>query len=125
MRLIDWSSDVCSSDLMAVKLGLSVEFLPGDWRLGVDPASVEARLSADDTHRIKAVCMVHNETATGFTSHVEAVRQAIDRSGHPALFMVDTISSLASIDYRDDEWGRSEEHTSALQSLMRSSYAVF
>ena len=90
---------------MAVKLGLRVEFLAGDWRRGADPVQIEARLARDTGHQIKAVCIVHNETATGVTSHVEAVRQAIDRSGHPALFMVDTISSLGSIDYRHDEWG--------------------
>jgi alanine-glyoxylate transaminase/serine-glyoxylate transaminase/serine-pyruvate transaminase len=90
---------------LAEKLGLAVEFLPGDWRHGVDPAQVEARLALDKEHRIKAVCVVHNETSTGVTSRVKAIRQAIDRSGHPALYMVDTISSLASIDYRHDEWG--------------------
>ncbi len=90
---------------MAKRLGLVPEFIPGDWRCGVDPAAVEARLAEDDGHEIKAVCMVHNETSTGVTSRVAEVRQAIDQVGHPALFMVDTISSLASIDYRHDEWG--------------------
>ncbi len=90
---------------LAERLGLSVEFIPGDWRRGVDPQAVEARLAEDRGHEIKAVCMVHNETSTGVASRVGAVRQAIDRSGHPALFFVDTISSLASIDYRHDEWG--------------------
>src|SRR3546814_19673729 len=88
---------------MAVKLGLSVEFLPGDWRRGVDPASVEARLSADDTHRIKAVCRVHNETATGVTSHVEARRRAIDSTGHTESFLVDTLSSLGHGEERGRE----------------------
>jgi alanine-glyoxylate transaminase/serine-glyoxylate transaminase/serine-pyruvate transaminase len=90
---------------MAEKLGLAVDFVPGDWRSGVDPAVVEARLGEDRAHTYKAVLAVHNETSTGVTSRIAAVRQAIDRSGHPALFMVDTISSLASIDYRHDEWG--------------------
>lgn len=90
---------------MAERLGLVVEFLPGDWRHGVDPEEVGARLKKDSTHQIKAVCVVHNETATGVTSDIAAVRAAIDRSDHPALFLVDTISSLGSIDYRHDEWG--------------------
>ncbi|HEY9460491.1 MAG TPA: aminotransferase class V-fold PLP-dependent enzyme [Paralcaligenes sp.] len=90
---------------MAVKLGLKVEFLPGDWRRGADAATIEARLTSDKEHAIKAVCIVHNETATGVTSNIPAVRHAIDRANHPALFMVDTISSLASVDYRHDEWG--------------------
>lgn len=90
---------------MADKLGLKVEFLPGDWRHGADPAQIGARLAADKEHGIKAVCVIHNETSTGVTSRIGEIRQAIDRSGHPALYMVDTISSLASIDYRHDEWG--------------------
>ena len=90
---------------LAERLGLEVDFLPGDWRRGVDPAAVEARLAADSGRQIKAVCIVHNETSTGVASRVGDVRQAIDRAGHPALFMVDTISSLASIDYRHDDWG--------------------
>jgi alanine-glyoxylate transaminase / serine-glyoxylate transaminase / serine-pyruvate transaminase len=90
---------------MARRLGLEVELLPGDWRHGVDPAQIGARLADDRGHRIKAVCVVHNETSTGVTSRIPEVRTAIDRAGHPALFMVDTISSLASIDYRQDEWG--------------------
>jgi alanine-glyoxylate transaminase/serine-glyoxylate transaminase/serine-pyruvate transaminase len=89
---------------MAQKLGLEVEFVPGDWRRGVDPASVEARLTSDRGHQIKSVMVVHNETSTGVASRVGEIRKAIDRAGHPALFMVDTISSLASIDYRHDEW---------------------
>jgi alanine-glyoxylate transaminase / serine-glyoxylate transaminase / serine-pyruvate transaminase len=90
---------------MAGRLGLEVVFVPGDWRTGVDPALVEAKLAEDRGRAIKAVLMVHNETSTGVVSQVAAVRQAIDRVGHPALLMVDTISSLASIDYRHDEWG--------------------
>jgi len=90
---------------MAMKLGLDVDFVPGDWRRGVDPAVVEEKLSEDKKHHIKAVMVVHNETSTGVTSRVPEVRNAIDRSQHPALLMVDTISSLASIDYQHDEWG--------------------
>jgi alanine-glyoxylate transaminase/serine-glyoxylate transaminase/serine-pyruvate transaminase len=93
---------------MAERLGLVPEFLAvGDdsWRRGADPAAIEARLSADRKHEIKAVCVVHNETSTGVTSHIDQVRKAIDRAGHPALLMVDTISGLGSIDYRHDEWG--------------------
>ena len=89
---------------MARRLGLEVELLPGDWRHGVDPQQIGATLAEDRRHRIKAVCVVHNETSTGVTSPVAEVRQAIERANHPALFMVDTISSLASIDYRHDEW---------------------
>ena len=89
---------------MAARLGLEVEFVPGDWRHGVDPAVVEEKLTADREHRLKAVCVVHNETSTGVTSRIAEIREAIDRAHHPALFMVDTISSLASIDYRHDDW---------------------
>ncbi|MBV8888155.1 MAG: aminotransferase class V-fold PLP-dependent enzyme [Alphaproteobacteria bacterium] len=89
---------------MAQRLGLDIDFVPGDWRHGVDPAAVEAKLAADPGHAIKAVCIVHNETSTGVTSRVAEIRAAIDHARHPALFMVDTISSLASIDYRHDEW---------------------
>jgi alanine-glyoxylate transaminase/serine-glyoxylate transaminase/serine-pyruvate transaminase len=90
---------------VALKLGLDVDFVPGDWRRGVDPAVVEERLAADKARKIKAVAVVHNETSTGATSRLHDIRRAIDRAGHPALFMVDTISSLGSIDYRHDEWG--------------------
>ncbi len=90
---------------MAGRLGLEVELIPGDWRHGVDPAAVARHLADDRARKIKAVCIVHNETSTGVASRVAEVRKAIDGSGHPALFMVDTISSLASIDYRHDEWG--------------------
>ena len=90
---------------LAGKLGLEVEFLPGDWRHGADPEAIEKRLRADTDKRIKAVCVVHNETSTGVVSRIGEVRKAIDAAGHPALFMVDTISSLASLDYRHDEWG--------------------
>jgi len=90
---------------VALKLGLEVDFVPGDWRRGVDPAVVEKKLAADGDRKIKAVTVVHNETSTGAASRVHDVRKAIDRANHPALLMVDTISSLASIDYRHDEWG--------------------
>ncbi len=90
---------------MAEKLGLLVDFVPGDWRSGIDPAIVEAKLAEDRAHAFKAVLAVHNETSTGVTTRIPAIRQAIDRAGHPALFMVDTISSLASLDYRHAEWG--------------------
>jgi alanine-glyoxylate transaminase/serine-glyoxylate transaminase/serine-pyruvate transaminase len=90
---------------MATKLGLEVEFLPGDWRHGADPEAIEKRLRADGEKRFKAVCVVHNETSTGVASRIAEVRKAIDAMRHPALLMVDTISSLASIDYRQDEWG--------------------
>jgi alanine-glyoxylate transaminase / serine-glyoxylate transaminase / serine-pyruvate transaminase len=90
---------------LAGRLGLQVEVIPGDWRHGADPAEIGRRLAADDGHTIKAVCVVHNETSTGVTSRVPDVRAAIDEVGHPALLLVDTISSLASIDYRHDEWG--------------------
>lgn len=89
---------------MAASLGLEVDVVPGDWRHGVDPQVVEAKLHDDRDHKIQAVCVVHNETSTGVTSLVGAVRQAMNRAGHPALLLVDTISSLASIDYRHDEW---------------------
>jgi alanine-glyoxylate transaminase/serine-glyoxylate transaminase/serine-pyruvate transaminase len=89
---------------MATRLGLEIEFVPGDWRHGVDPVQVEEKLAADREHRVKAVCVVHNETSTGVASRIAEIRAAIDRAGHPALYMVDTISSLASIDYRHDEW---------------------
>jgi alanine-glyoxylate transaminase/serine-glyoxylate transaminase/serine-pyruvate transaminase len=89
---------------MAKKFDLDVELVPGDWRTGVDPTIVEERLRNDSNRQIKAVCAVHNETSTGVTSRIKAVRDAIDAVGHPALFMVDTVSSLGSIDYRHDEW---------------------
>ncbi|CAB3727539.1 Serine--glyoxylate aminotransferase [Achromobacter deleyi] len=90
---------------LAGRLGLEVDCLAGDWRRPVDAAAIGARLALDAQHAIKAVCVVHNETSTGVTSDIAAVRAAIDRAGHPALLMVDTISSLGSVDYRHDEWG--------------------
>jgi len=90
---------------MATRLGLEIDFVPGDWRHGVDPAVVQAKLRQDRSRAIKAVAVVHNETSTGVTSRVAEVRKGMDAAGHPALLMVDTISSLASIDYRHEEWG--------------------
>jgi alanine-glyoxylate transaminase / serine-glyoxylate transaminase / serine-pyruvate transaminase len=90
---------------MAVRLGLEVVFVDGDWRHGVDPEAVAERLASDSAGRIKAVMVVHNETSTGVTSRVAEVRRAMAAAGHPALLLVDTISSLGSIDYRHDEWG--------------------
>ncbi|MBZ5558568.1 MAG: aminotransferase class V-fold PLP-dependent enzyme [Acidobacteriia bacterium] len=90
---------------MAARLGVNVDFVPGDWRHGVDPAAIAAKLDADKARAIKAVAIVHNETSTGVTSRVADVRAQIDAAKHPALLLVDTISSLGSIDYRHDEWG--------------------
>ena len=90
---------------LAERLGLMPEFIEGDWRGGADPQAIEERLRQDTAGEIKAVCVVHNETSTGSASRIDEVRQAIDAAGHPALYMVDTISSLASIDYRHDAWG--------------------
>jgi alanine-glyoxylate transaminase/serine-glyoxylate transaminase/serine-pyruvate transaminase len=90
---------------LATRLGLAIDFVPGDWRSGVDAAALEARLREDREHATRAVCVVHNETSTGVTTDVAACRRAIDAAGHPALLLVDTISSLGSIDYRHDEWG--------------------
>ncbi|WP_416137868.1 pyridoxal-phosphate-dependent aminotransferase family protein [Halomonas sp. HK25] len=94
---------------MALRLGIEPEFLslPGyeGWRQGVQADMIEARLREDASHTIKAICVVHNETSTGVTSDIAAVRRAIDAAGHPALLLVDTISGLASADYRHDEWG--------------------
>src|SRR3954468_7442540 len=89
---------------LAQRLGLAVELVAGDWRRGVDPALVESKLRADAQRQIGAVCVVHNETSTGVSSRIAEIRAAIDRTGHPALFLVDTISSLGSMDYRHDEW---------------------
>ncbi len=90
---------------IAGRLGLEVDFLPGDWRRGAQPEAVEAKLAEDRGHDIKALCVVHNETSTGTASRIAELRRAIANAGHPALFMVDTISSLASLDYRQDAWG--------------------
>jgi alanine-glyoxylate transaminase/serine-glyoxylate transaminase/serine-pyruvate transaminase len=90
---------------MAGRWGIEVDFIPGDWRHGVDPAAIEAKLAEDRSRAIKAVMVVHNETSTGVTSRIGDVRRAIDAAGHPALLLVDTISSLGSADYRHEEWG--------------------
>lgn len=90
---------------MATKLGIEAEFIASDWRAGAEATAIEARLREDKAQAIKAVCVVHNETSTGCVTDIAAIRRAMDRAGHPALLMVDTISSLASIDYRHDEWG--------------------
>jgi alanine-glyoxylate transaminase/serine-glyoxylate transaminase/serine-pyruvate transaminase len=90
---------------LARRLGFEVEVVPGDWRSGVEPEVVESKLAADHDRRIRAVLVVHNETSTGVTSRLLPIRQAIDRAGHPALLLVDAVSSLASIDLRHDEWG--------------------
>jgi alanine-glyoxylate transaminase/serine-glyoxylate transaminase/serine-pyruvate transaminase len=90
---------------LAERFGLVVDYVPGNWRRGADPTQVASRLSSDDRHGYKAVMVVHNETSTGVTTDIAGIRQAMNRSNHPALLMVDTISSLGSIDYRHDEWG--------------------
>ncbi len=90
---------------MAKRLGLNPEFIEGDWRGGADPDAIAKRLREDTNHEIKAVCVVHNETSTGSVSPIADVRSAIDATGHPALLMVDSISGLASVDFRFDEWG--------------------
>ena len=90
---------------MAEKLGLKPEFIKGDWRTGAEAAAIEEHLRKDKAHEIKAVCVLHNETATGCLTPIDGIRKAINAAGHPALLMVDTISSLASTDYRHDEWG--------------------
>ena len=89
---------------MAVRLGLQVDFIPGDWRHGVDAAAIGQKLRADAGRTITAVALVHNETSTGVTSDIPSVRRAIDESGHPALLLVDAVSSLGAIDYRHDAW---------------------
>ena len=90
---------------MATKLGLKPELINTDWRHGVDADAIHTVLADDKSHSIRAVCVVHNETSTGVTSNITAVRKAIDKAAHPALLMVDTISSLGSVEYRHDEWG--------------------
>src|SRR6202011_5275176 len=89
---------------VAERFGIEVEYVPGNWRKGADPAEVEKRLDLDREHSFKAVMVVHNETSTGVVSRIPEIRSAMNRSRHPALLLVDAISSLASIDYRHDEW---------------------
>jgi alanine-glyoxylate transaminase/serine-glyoxylate transaminase/serine-pyruvate transaminase len=103
---------------MAEKLGLAIDFVPTDWRHPVSPEEVEARLAADPGHAIKAVMVVQNETSTGVLSDIAAIRRAIDRARHPALLMVDAISSLASSDLRHDEWGIDVTIAGAQKGLM-------
>ena len=103
---------------MAERVGLKPEFLATDWRHGADPQAIEARLREDKAKEIKAVCVLHNETSTGALTPIADIRKAIDAAGHPALFMVDTISSLASADYRHDEWGVDVSVGGAQKGLM-------
>ena len=103
---------------MAVRLGLDVDFVPGDWRHGVDPAIVERKLVDDGARAIKAVAIVHNETSTGVTTRIPTVRHAIDAARHPALLLVDAVSSLGSIDYRHDEWGVDVAVSSSQKGMM-------
>ena len=103
---------------MAEKIGLKPEFITTDWRTGADPKAIEAHLRADKAKTIKAVCVLHNETSTGALSPIDEIRKAIDAAGHPALLMVDTISSLASTDYRHDEWGVDVSVGGAQKGLM-------
>jgi len=103
------------------RIGLQVDVVPGDWRHGVDPAAVESRLREDrDRHDnlIKAVMVVHNETSTGATSRLPEIRRAIDRAGHPALLLVDAVSSLAAIELRHDEWGLDVTLSASQKGLM-------
>lgn len=103
---------------VAVRFGLEVDFVPGDWRSGVDPGVVEAKLSADRGHAIKAVAVVHSETSTSVVSRIPEVRRAIDAARHPALLLVDTVSSLACVDYRHDEWGVDVAVSASQKGLM-------
>jgi alanine-glyoxylate transaminase / serine-glyoxylate transaminase / serine-pyruvate transaminase len=103
---------------VAVRFGLEVDFVPGDWRSGVDPKVVEAKLAEDRGHLIKAVAVVHNETSTGVASRIPEIRRAIDAARHPALFFVDVVSSLACIDYRHDEWGVDVAVSASQKGLM-------
>ncbi len=103
---------------LAKRLGIDAEVIPSDWRAGADPDIIESRLRQDKAGEIKAVCVVHNETSTGSVSPIASVRQAIDAAGHGALLMVDTISGLASLDYRHDEWGVDVTVTGSQKGLM-------
>ncbi len=103
---------------IAVRLGLIVDFVPGDWRHGVDLQALEDRLAGDDGNTFKAVAVVHNETSTGVFSRVDLIRKVMDQVGHPALLLVDTISSLGSMDYRHDEWGVDVTVASSQKGLM-------
>ena len=103
---------------LARRLGLEVEVVPGDWRTGVDPDELEAKLKDDREHKIRAVLVVQNETSTGVTTRVPEIRKAIDRVHHPALLLVDAVSSLGSIDLRHDEWGIDVTVTGSQKGLM-------
>jgi alanine-glyoxylate transaminase/serine-glyoxylate transaminase/serine-pyruvate transaminase len=103
---------------VARRLGLDVEMMPGDWRHGVDPEALEARLAQDRQHRIRALLVVHNETSTGVTSRLPQIRAAIDRVAHPALLLVDAVSSLGSIDLRHDAWGMDVTLAGSQKGLM-------
>jgi alanine-glyoxylate transaminase/serine-glyoxylate transaminase/serine-pyruvate transaminase len=103
---------------MAERMGLKPEFITTDWRHGADPKAIEAKLREDKNKDIKAVCVLHNETSTGALTPIAEIRKAIDAAGHPALFLVDTISSLASADYRHDEWGVDVSVGGAQKGLM-------
>ena len=103
---------------VAQRMGLQVQWVPGDWRRGVDPADVYARLAEDSAHAIKAVCVVHNETSTGAVSRIAEVRTQMDAARHPALLMVDTISSLGSVEYRHDDWGVDVSISASQKGLM-------
>jgi alanine-glyoxylate transaminase / serine-glyoxylate transaminase / serine-pyruvate transaminase len=103
---------------IAEKMGLNVEYVPGNWRRGASPADAEARLAADSQHSFKAVVVVHNETSTGVRSRVSEIRRVMNRLRHPALFIVDAISSLASMDYRHDEWEADVTVTGSQKGLM-------
>jgi alanine-glyoxylate transaminase / serine-glyoxylate transaminase / serine-pyruvate transaminase len=103
---------------VAIRFGLAVELVPGDWRSGVSPEALEARLREDRGQAIKAVAVVHNETSTGVTSRVPSLRQAMDRAGHPALLLVDTVSSLACMEYRHEAWGADVTLSGSQKGLM-------
>jgi alanine-glyoxylate transaminase/serine-glyoxylate transaminase/serine-pyruvate transaminase len=103
---------------MAERMGLEVDFVPGDWRHGVDPQVVAERLTADAAHRIAAVMVVHCETSTGVTSRIPEIRAAIDAADHPALLLVDAVSSLATTDYRHEQWGVDVTVSSSQKGLM-------
>ena len=103
---------------IASKLGLEVEFIPGDWRSGVNPKMVEEKLLQDTEKQIKAIQIVHNETSTGVTSGIREIRQSMDRANHPALLLVDAISSLGCTDYRHDEWGVDVTISASQKGLM-------
>src|SRR5574341_737740 len=103
---------------LAVRFSLQVEFVPGDWRHGVDPAILESKLAEDRGRSIQAVAVVHNETSTGVTSRVAEIRRRMDRVGHPALLLVDVISSLACMEYRHDDWGADVTVCASQKGLM-------